>query len=95
MDKSRHCDAYIDDPAQPECLRKFLDYARSPAHGALRAGDKPKLFADYRGQRVRVTMASRFGDVGITRTLDAEYGYEERVCVDQLSSFSSTAGRSA
>ena len=82
-----HCDDYIDDPAQPECLRQFLDYARSPAHGSLRPGKAPVLFADYEGSRVRVTMASRFGDVGITRKLHAEHGYDRRVVVASLSNF--------
>jgi hypothetical protein len=84
----KHCDDYIDDETQPECLRTFLDYARAPAHGALRDTPKPALFADHRGRRVRVTMASRFGDVGITGNLRAEYGYSERVAVCELSGFS-------
>jgi hypothetical protein len=84
----KHCDDYIDDTTAPECLRAFLDYARSPAHGALRHGPKPKLFATHKGKRVRVTMASRFGDVGITTKLGQEYGYEKRVAVSELSRFS-------
>lgn len=84
----RHCDDYIDDQTQPACLRTFLDYARSPAHGAFREGSKPKLFADYAGKRVRVTMASRFGDVGINSKLHEEYGYDKRVPVSELSNFS-------
>jgi len=83
----KHCDDYIDDETQPECLRAFLDYARSPAHGAGRDGQRPALFADYQGNRVRVVMASRFGDVGITSNLRAEYGYEKRVAVSELSNF--------
>lgn len=86
MDK--HCDDYIDDPAQPECLRKFLDHARSPAHGSMRDDPRPKLYASHNGQRVRVTMASRFGDVGITPDLTQEYGYSARVAVEELSDFS-------
>ncbi len=84
----RHCDDYIDDRSQPECLRSFLDYVRSPAHGAFREGTAPKLFADHEGKRVRVVMASRFGDVGITSNLRAEHGYEKRVPVEHLSNFS-------
>lgn len=86
----KHCDDYIDDPTQPECLRKFLDYSRAPAHGSLRDEPKPKLFATFEGKRVRVTMASRFGDVGITSDLSRKYGYESRVSVEQLSDFSAT-----
>lgn len=81
----KHCDDYIDDETQPECLRSFLDYARSPM---MHPEPRPKLFADYNGQRVRVVMASRFGDVGITGKLDAEHGYDKRVAVEDLSGFS-------
>jgi hypothetical protein len=86
----RHCDDYIDDETQPECLRKFLDYARSPAHGMLREGPRPKLFATLAGKRVRVVMASRFGDVGVTPNLGDEYGYKQRVAVEALSDFAAT-----
>lgn len=86
-----HCDDYIDDATQPECLRAFLDYARAPAHGSLRGEPKPALFADYSGKRVRVVMASRLGDVGITSHLGREYGYEKRVAVADLSNFGSAA----
>ena len=71
-----HCDDYIDDPSQPECLRAFLDHARSPAHGSFRPEPRPTLFADYQGRRVRVVIASRLGDVGITSNLAVERGYE-------------------
>lgn len=84
----RHCDEYIDDEAQPSCLRAFLDHCRAPAHGMFQDSPRPKLFADYEGKRVRVTMASRFGDVGITTSLHDEYGYEKRVAVSALSNFS-------
>lgn len=84
----KHCDECIDDHSQPECLRKFLNYARSPAHGSLRDGPRPKLFATYQGKCVRVVMASRFGDVGITTNLGSEHGYQWRVAVDDLSDFS-------
>jgi len=43
MTEFKHCDDYIDDEEQPQVLRTFLDYARSPAHGATRAEPKPKL----------------------------------------------------
>jgi len=47
----------------------------------------PKLFADYRSKRVRVTMASCLGEVGIDEVLTREYGYSERVAVADLSNF--------
>ena len=84
----RHCDDYIDDPEAAEPLRKYLAFARAPAHGQLLPKPHPQLFADYDGQRVRVTMASRLGDVGITPDHARELGYECRVTVSELSNFS-------
>lgn len=84
----KHCDDYIDDPASSVALRKFLEFARAPAHGQLLPKPHPTLFADHEGMRVRVTVASRLGDVGITSDLGAEFGYERRVHVSQLSNFS-------
>lgn len=86
----KHCDDYIDDPAAPEPLRKFLAFARSPAHGLLLPRPHPTLFAEHEGVRVRVTMASRMGDVGITTNLRAEFGYEGRVPVGALVNFTET-----
>jgi hypothetical protein len=40
------------------------------------------------GSRVRLVMASRFGDVGITPNLKAESGYVTRLTLDQLTDFS-------
>jgi hypothetical protein len=84
------CDDYIDDPTAPEVLRKYLEFARAPAHGAFLPKPHPTLYADYEGKRVRVTMASRLGDVGITTDLDREFGYERRVLVSQLENFAET-----
>lgn len=83
----RHCDEYIDDPTAPRGLRKFLARARSPAHGALVPEPYPTLFADHKNRRVRVVMASRFGDVGISPDLDRDYGYEARVPLEELTNF--------
>jgi hypothetical protein len=84
---ARHCDEYIDDPTAPVVLRKFLAWARSPAHGALVPGPHPRLFADHADRRVRVVMASRFGDVGISSDLGRETGYETRVPIEALTNF--------
>lgn len=97
----KHCDDYIDDPHQPKCLRRFLRYCRWPAIYQIRAErlgvKKPALFADWnrypkaakpKQHRVRVVMASRFGDVGITKDLNKEAGYEWRVPVEHLTNFS-------
>ena len=118
MSEPVHCDDLIDDPAQPTCLRNYLEYNRRPAiDKTLREADEPALFAnlkadvlgeEYRGtwsgkgpdmrpvpmkagQRVRVVMASRFGDVGITPNLKATRGYVTRVFVANLENFGDTA----
>lgn len=39
------------------------------------------------GQTVKIVMVSRFGDVGITGQLDAEYGYNARVPIDRMDEF--------
>lgn len=82
-----HCDDYAADPAGHPAARKYIDHARSPGHGMMQPKPHPKLFATYDGVRVRVVSASRLGDVGITSDLTAEYGYELRVFVDQLTDF--------
>jgi hypothetical protein len=85
-----HCDDYIDDKTKPAALRKFLEFARAPAHGAFLPKPHPQLYADYEGTRVRVTMASVMGDVGITTDFSREMGYERRVLVSSLSNFGET-----
>lgn len=47
MNSFKHCDDYIDDAAQPACLRRYLKHARSPAHGSMNPKPHPKLFADH------------------------------------------------
>lgn len=84
----RHCDDWLDDPGTVRVLREFLAFARSPAHGFFLPKPHPTLFADHGGKRVRVTMASRLGDVGITTDLEAATGYEQRVFLSELSNFS-------
>lgn len=85
---SEHCDDYINDPDQPKVLRDWLTWARSPAHGMTQPEDSwPSLYADYKGKRVRVTMASRFGDVGIVYDHKKDSGYNARVLLRDLSNF--------
>ena len=90
----RHCDEYINDFQAPMPLRWFLYVNRVPAVDKalmLQNGVKePALFADYNGKKVRVVMASRLGDVGITNKLDSDSGYQSRVPVERLSNFRST-----
>lgn len=88
--QGKHCDDYIHDFTAPHCLRFFLLINRLPAMDMMvcrEFGVKPKLFATYKDTRVRVVMASRMGDVGITHHLDAEDGYQARVMIAALSNF--------
>lgn len=88
--RDHHCDDYADSPDADPVARAFINHARSPGHGHFNPKPWPKLFADYEGARVRVVMASRMGDLGITSSLDVEDGYERRVFISQLTNFSET-----
>ena len=82
---------YILDLDAPMCLRWFLFINRLPAVETVlcsQNGVAPQLYADYKNKRVRVTMASSMGDVGITNNLSKESGYNSRVAVEELSNFS-------
>lgn len=87
LPQPKHCDEYIDDETQPECLRKFLARAREPGHGMTNPAPYPELYADFEGQRVRVTMASRLGSIGWTTNLSQGIGYSDRGWVEELSNF--------
>jgi len=104
LDGIKHCDDYIDDPEQPEALRRFLQFNRLPAsckysypgcekhidpelHQYIWRDPVPRLFADHGGVRVRVVMASRFGDLGVTWDLTKSHGYTMRLPVSELSNF--------
>jgi hypothetical protein len=94
IDETKHCDAYVDKPFGSSAARWFIFVNRLPASLRILAQPyitDPKLFADYQGKRVRVVMASRLGDLGITHNLAADYGYERRVVVDELANFSGEA----
>jgi len=89
----RHCDEYIHDLKQPKCLRWWLFVQRLPAFDKLLCeenGVNPRLFATWDGRRVRLTMASRLGDVGVTSDFKQQMGYERRVSVEELTDFSVT-----
>lgn len=90
MSDHEHCDDYVEDIFQPKCLRWFIFINRLPAGIKALADEKceaPKLWAKYRNVWHRVVMASRMGDVGITKGLDADYGYTNRVNVSDLTDF--------
>jgi hypothetical protein len=87
----RHCDSYINSFDAPNALKWFLFFNRLPAmdKGLCRDNgiDDPKLWAQYEDKWIRVVMASRMGDVGITSNLDADHGYDSRVSVEDLTGF--------
>jgi hypothetical protein len=83
------CDDAIHDFDLPDPVRMWLLLNRMPAgdKNLLEVcGVEPQLFATWEGKRVRVTMASRFGDLGITTDLDSET-YQHRVLLFELSDF--------
>lgn len=86
-----HCDDLIGRPSAPMVLRKFLLLHRLPAaeKDVVRDALPEYIYATYKGNRVILTMASRFGDVGINHNLAAT-GYELRVSLDDLTDFSLT-----
>lgn len=83
-----HCDDILYDKSLPECVLEFLKVERSHAHGL--GLEKKTLYATHEESRVRVTMASRFGDVGITYNLSKEIGYDKRVFLCELTDFNET-----
>jgi len=86
-----HCDDLIHEHTLPLCLRYFLLVNRLPAiDGTIITAYKgePECYATWKGtKRVRIVMASRFGDVGITTKLHHTNGYTKRVSLDELSDF--------
>lgn len=88
----KHCDDYILDSSQPKALRRFLKFHRWPAYWQVRAIQygipEPVLFAVHNRRAVKATMASRFGDVGITTDLRRTNGYDLRVSIEDLTNFS-------
>ena len=86
-----HCDYEIHKYENPLCLRYYLLVYRLPATDKnliVERHGEPVCFADYEGTRVRLKMASRFGDVGIGYNLITPHGYDKRVMVRDLSNFS-------
>jgi len=76
-----HIDDWLDDPATgPADVKEWLEHFRRPAiekdYKWLAAR---KLFCTYEGDRFRCIGCSRMGDVWITKHLDRENGYDDRV----------------
>lgn len=78
----------------PACLKapgedreKIKKYVLEEEWPYIWTDPAPRCFADYNGYRVRLTMASRLGDVGISPMLEGNSGYRERVSLADLSNF--------
>ena len=46
------------------------------------------LFCQYKGDKYRVTGASRMGDIWLAKDFKRKYGYDLRVCVDDCTAWS-------
>lgn len=74
----------------PAIVRGYLAIKQGTATETMaiaEAGYMPKLYATYKGERVRVTLVSTMGDVGISRE-DKSHGYFTRCSIYDLSDFS-------
>ena len=81
----------IMDRSLPAIVRGYLAIKQGSATETLairEAGFMPALYARFEGEPVRVTCVSTLGDVGISRKLDEEYGYFDRVSIYDLTDFS-------
>ena len=76
--KFQHVDDFIDDPFADKYARWILLHFRQPAHGlAFEEFIKDRrLFCTYERERFRVTMASRFGWIGLRRDFSLDAGYD-------------------
>jgi hypothetical protein len=91
-----HIDNWLNSPNldknEGEDYAKFvLDYFRMPAwkfYAYSKWMSQFKLFLTYEGERYRCTMASRMGDIGITKDFEKDSGYSKRVCISKCSNFS-------
>jgi hypothetical protein len=84
-------DDFIDAHDTDKTVSWFLFLHRLPATLQFKFEKeikKHKLFCDHEGERWRVTMASRFGDIGISRNLEKDMGYEKRVMLEDCSNWS-------
>lgn len=85
---SRHCDDLSDAGVLPLPVKQWVDYQRLPAHDKFdRTNPVKNLFAVLNDRVVKLNMASRFGDVGVTTNLEAQFGYERRVMLTDLKHF--------
>jgi len=81
---------YIYDFDIPVMLRAWIIMMNLPALESetfRSAGIVPSIYAKYKRDWVRLVMASRLGDVGISYSIDSDTGYDKRVMLSDLSEF--------
>lgn len=89
-----HVDDFIDDSETDVYASWFLNMKRLPAtlqfkfHSII---GQYSLYCDYRGERYRVTGASRMGDVWVTKDFNQSSGYQDRVDIAECDNFSNAA----
>ncbi len=85
-----HVDDFIMDHRADRYARFMFNYWRLPAvliHAFAPYMEGRRLFATHKGERFRVTGASRFGDVWLARDHDRVEGYDLRVRVSECSAW--------
>ncbi len=77
--------------------RLMLGIMRMPSHGiALDSLTKRfRLFCTYNGERYRVVMASRMGDIGLSKHFEQDTGYSIRVAVTDCREWSAAPAAAA
>ena len=89
-----HVDQFVDRHDTDLYASWMLFYFRLPAVLNIKFRsffEGKKLFCTWRGERWRVTGASRLGDVWLTRNFKKDQGYDERVEIDECSDWGPTA----
>lgn len=77
-----HVDDWLDEKNGTAYARFMLEYFRLPAikkYKREKSMEGHRLFCDFEGKRMRVTGASRFGDIWLTSDFNQNTGYEKRV----------------
>jgi hypothetical protein len=86
-----HIDDVIDFGFEyPYCLRYYLLFKRlsaSDQNVVKKSVGEPTCFANHNGKRVKLVMANKMGDIGITENLLSNKEYQKRVNVLELSDF--------
>ncbi|MFT6496241.1 MAG: hypothetical protein ACJA2A_002027 [Cycloclasticus pugetii] len=89
-----HVDEFIDHPDTDVYASWFLNMKRMPETLKCKFSNiitQYQLYCDYKGERYRVTGASRMGDVWLTKDFTQSSGYQERVGISEITNFSNAA----